>query len=179
MWPLHRFKGMLPLLAVTICANATTLNPVAWVASVVPQQVTPGGTLVLQLRAVIEPGYHLYSMTTPSGGPIRTRFRVNVPTGITASAVRQPKPDTDWDSTLDVKVETFSGTTVFLVPLLVARSLPEGNYEVEVVAKYQACSKDLCLAPVDRRVVATVAVRRATGQVSARPNTGALAGLYQ
>jgi hypothetical protein len=38
--------------------------------------VAPGGTAYFELKASIDPGWHLYSPTTPPGGPIITKVQV-------------------------------------------------------------------------------------------------------
>ena len=61
---------------------------------------------MLRLHADIDSGYHLYSLTTPKGWPIRTKIRVLEGTLVTL------------DATLgEVKVEAFSRSVDFAVPL--------------------------------------------------------------
>ncbi len=69
---------------------APNLNPVRW-------SVFASSPTMLRLLADVDSGYHLYSLTTPKGGPIRTKIGVLEGTLVTL------------DATLgEVKVETFS-----------------------------------------------------------------------
>ena len=52
---------------------ANRLNPVSWSFQAEQEKVAPGSTVMLRLHAQIADGYHLYSFTTPDGGPIKTR----------------------------------------------------------------------------------------------------------
>jgi thiol:disulfide interchange protein DsbD len=145
--------------ALAVSAVGSPLNPVSWSGPTAPLQAPPGGTALLHLRAAIEDGYHLYSLTTPPGGPIRTRIRVSASPGIVAAAAYQRKPASMLDPTFQIKVETFSGVTDFLIPFKLAPSLSEGAHRIEITVRYQACSDELCLAPVERVVQAIVMAR--------------------
>lgn len=147
------------LATLLLSTNAAALNPVTWSGPLRPIEAHPGGTVVLCIRATIEDGYHLYSMTTPPGGPIRTRIGIKAPPGVIATAAYQPEPFRKLDPTFNVDVETFSREADFFLSLNLDRSLSEGNHLVEVVVRYQACSNELCLAPVERRVETTILVR--------------------
>jgi hypothetical protein len=53
--------------------HASRLDPVTWSLQAQQAEATPGSTVMLRLHAQIAVEYHLYSFTTPVGGPIKTR----------------------------------------------------------------------------------------------------------
>ena len=126
---------------------ASTLNPVKWSISAEPAEVD-GGNVLLKLHAEIAAAFHLYSLTTPPGGPIRTRVRI-LGEGTTATEVYQPKPETRMDSTLHINVETFTGSADFLIPASLGASR-QRPLSVSLSVRYQACSDEICLPPVER-----------------------------
>ena len=50
-------------------APQTGPDPVQWSLALKQASVKPGGTVLATLTATIQPGWHMYSMTTPLGGP--------------------------------------------------------------------------------------------------------------
>ena len=57
------------------------------------QRVRPGDPIALQLTATIEPGWHLYSLTTPEGGPTRTTAVLSGPAVSSRPALYEPAPE--------------------------------------------------------------------------------------
>jgi thiol:disulfide interchange protein DsbD len=144
--------------------SASPLNPVKWTLSAEQTSVAPSGSTLLKLHADIEPGYHLYSVTTPAGGPISTRLRVSG--GATASEIYQPEPETRLDPTFNLKVETFTNSVDFLIPARVATGR-QGDVAISVSVRYQACSDEICLPPVERKADVIVHVGPQTPAIPA------------
>jgi hypothetical protein len=80
---------------------AKKLGPVEWSLSTDAASVAPGSAVLLRLKAMIAPGFHLYSLTTPQGGPIATTIRITSPE-IAVVSIYEPKPErhTDPSSTV-------------------------------------------------------------------------------
>ena len=75
----RRFRAFLVVLAlfpVSGSARAEKLDPAKWSLELHPAAAAPGSKVVAGLAAKIEPGWHLYSLTTPAGGPIATTIRI-------------------------------------------------------------------------------------------------------
>ena len=151
-WAVCIFFGVLSLPAL-----AAKLDPVQW--SLEPATVAPGKAAVLKLHAQIEPGYHLYSLTTPDGGPIRTIVRITPNPVLVGRGVYQPIPARQTDATLGVVVELFTGGVDFLLPAQVNRGLAAGTAPIMVKARYQACSDRICLPPADREASAQITIQ--------------------
>ena len=138
-------KVLILLVGGALIGFAPNLNPVHW--SLFVRSPT-----MLRLHAAIDAGYHLYSLTTPKGGPIRTKIRVVEDGLVTLGEVAQPKPDVKRDATFEVDVETFSGSVDFKVPLKWGKPVGAAVKQVSLIARYQACSDVICLPPVERTV---------------------------
>ena len=73
-----RFKTVqiVALLLFVFVAGASAQNPVKWSRSTGSFQ---GKTYILKLTAEIDPGWHLYALDQPSGGPIATTIKSGDP----------------------------------------------------------------------------------------------------
>jgi thiol:disulfide interchange protein DsbD len=140
-------------------AEAVNLDPVQWTLTAEPATVAPGTTTVLRLHALIDPEYHLYSLTTPKGGPIQTTVALAESAGIEITAVYQPQPRRLHDPTLGVMVEVFTGSVDFLVPVKVKDGLADGPRAIALEVRYQACSDKICLPPAKREADTGIVIR--------------------
>ena len=86
-------------------ALAQSPNPVSWTATA--DDATPGGTLRVHFKATLEPGWHIYSLTTPQGGPTPTTIKPAPGTTPTDAKLYQPKPAVKFDPTFKVNTEIF------------------------------------------------------------------------
>ena len=68
------------------------LDPILWTLSTNTTKVAPGATLPLQLTAKMQDGWHLYSLTTPKGGPIPTTVALAESPAVKQWVLYQPKP---------------------------------------------------------------------------------------
>src|SRR5260370_32358040 len=73
-------------------ASGGRLNPIQWTLSADTAAIAPGSTVLLRLHAEVTPGFHVYSLTTPDGGPIPTTIQLAPHSAISKSVVYQPKP---------------------------------------------------------------------------------------
>src|SRR5437764_14314002 len=64
-------------------------DPVQWTLTPAPgsAQVAPGSKAYFELKATVEPGWHLYSPTTSPGGPIITRIKLTNNPAIPSSRI--------------------------------------------------------------------------------------------
>ena len=69
------------------------LDPVQWSLSSDVEKAPPGTTVSLHLTATMEPGWHLYSLTTPKGGPIPTTVSLAENPALESTSLFQPRPD--------------------------------------------------------------------------------------
>ncbi len=130
-------------------------DPVQWTLIPVENHstVVPGAKAYLELKAAIQPGWHLYSPTTPPGGPIITRIGVTPNRAISSYKVYRPQPVRKLDPNFQIDTETYTGSATFLIEADTAAST-NGPSTIEATARYQVCSDVKCLPPV-RKTAAT------------------------
>jgi thiol:disulfide interchange protein len=130
-------------------------DPVQW--SMAPAgksaQVAPKGKAYLELKAKVDSGWHLYSPTTPPGGPIITKITVANSPGIDTVQVYRPQPVRKLDPNFNIDTETYTGEATFLIEAVTSSSAT-GTVPVAATVRYQACSDVKCLPPVKKTVSA-------------------------
>ena len=132
-------------------------DPVQWTLSLDSKTAPPGGKVLARLTATVEPGWHLYSATTPPG-PIPTRIGLTPNDRVAGSKVYQPKPIVKFDPNFNANSEFYEGSAVFLIPVEIAAAAAPGTMTLEGQARYQVCSDRLCLRPVTKKAPATLQV---------------------
>jgi thiol:disulfide interchange protein DsbD len=128
--------------------RAQTPSRVQWSARAPAGPVRANALVQVTLVAAIDPGWHIYSLTQPSGGPIA--LRISVPHDqpfVLGGMVRGPKPHIERTDTFDFPVELHSGATEFSVPLKLNSPPQNGVVQGEITARYQSCSDTICLPP--------------------------------
>jgi len=138
-----------------VSALAAKEDPVQWTLTPAHNAaaVAPGGKAYFELKATIQPGWHLYSPTTPSGGPIITKIGLNENPAIASYNVFRPQPLRKLDPNFQVDTETYAGEAAFWIEALTSKSA-SGKSTVEAVVRYQACTDVKCLPPVRKTVTA-------------------------
>ncbi len=139
------------------CIAATATAQVSATLSLRQDKET--GKPTARLTVVIEPEWHIPSLTQPDGGPARTK--IELPQGQAyrlAGAIVGPAPHTEYSAAFDLNVETHEGRVEFVLPLErrpAARAADLGQLTVELT--YQACSGDHCRLPATQRLTARLA----------------------
>jgi thiol:disulfide interchange protein DsbD len=105
----------------------------------------------------MEPGWHLYSLTTPRP-PIATTITLADNASVSGLHVFQPKPQRKLDPNFGSETETFTGHTVFYLRFAVDPKAATGPMEVTAQVRYQACDEKQCLPPVRRTAASTLTV---------------------
>src|ERR1700689_4434444 len=82
-------------------------DPVQWALALKQSSVKPGGKVLATLTATIQPGWHMYSMTTPLGGPNPTTVKLADNPAVAGVKIFQPKPDRQMDTAFKLETETF------------------------------------------------------------------------
>lgn len=113
---------------------------------------TDGEPGELFVTARIEPGWHIYSITQPSGGPIATRIEADLPPGVRLTGVFRPSvaPEKKLEPAFDnIMVETHHGTVVWRAPLEFAANVDPSTLRIEGAVTVQPCDANSCLPPRD------------------------------
>jgi thiol:disulfide interchange protein len=138
---------------------AQRLDPVQWSLTFDSKVVPPGAVAPLKLTAKIDPGWHLYSITTPKGGPIPSTVELAENAAVESTKVYQPKPERRLDPNFGIDVETFSNEAVFWIPVTLKKDAAENATEFIAQVRYQACDDKQCLPPKKKTAALTLDVK--------------------
>lgn len=136
-------------LVVALAASGSALEPVRWSLSIEPDAAPPGARLLARLTARMDPGWHLYSLTTPRP-PIATTIEVGPDPAVESFRVYQPQPARKLDPNFNTQTETFDGEVTFLLELKLAPGVSPGVRDLAARVRFQTCDDRQCLPP--RRV---------------------------
>lgn len=134
----------LVLLSVFVSVQGQILNPIKWTSSV---SVEDNGMGTMTFSAVIEKGWHLYSMDVPEGGPVATSFNWDKIEGVELMGEPMPdrKPHEEIDEVFSMKLgwweENVTITQKFKVVDMAS------GYDIEGYINYMLCNDATCQAP--------------------------------
>lgn len=163
----ERMKKLLPLLLLPLLSGTTEApkrNPVRWeiVGGSGARTVVPGQTVVVVLEAEIEKGWHIYSITQKPGGPNPLRIELVGAADVgLRGGIRAPKPLTRFDKSFGIETELHFGKPRFIVPLGIPAGSLTGKRDLQVTARYQACSDTICLPPRTEKLGLTLRIKDA------------------
>jgi DsbC/DsbD-like thiol-disulfide interchange protein len=147
------------IVTLAACSRTTQVaaqTPVHWVVAPVRGIVKNGTVSDIKIDAAIQPGWHIYSITQPPGGPYGTR--ISVPDGQPFVAAGNPRallqPHVAFDSAFKMNVQLHEKAASFDVPVRFTGSAPGDSVHVNV--RYQVCNASLCLPPQTVKLVAPV-----------------------
>lgn len=132
-------------------AAADETGPITWeiVKTSVPvAPVRVGEAFTVELKAHIERGWHLYSLTPVENGPRPTRIMVAAGQGFElAGPVKAPEPTTAMDPNFKVETEFYDEAVTFTVPIRARPDAAAGKSTVTVQVRFQTCNDRDCLPP--------------------------------
>jgi hypothetical protein len=100
------------------------------------------------VQADIAKGWHIYSLTQKSGGPIPLSIKlVDAADVIVRGVIKAPQPERAFDKNFGIETELYSGSPRFTIPVGVPGRSLGGFRKLHVAVRYQVCSETLCLPP--------------------------------
>ena len=145
------------MLAAVGAVEAQKLDPIQWTLSSTVAKAPAGSSVPLHLKATFQEGWHLYSLTTPAGGPIPTTAVLADSPAVTGSKLYQPPPHRQFDKNFNLDTETFEKEVD--LPLLATLSKDaKGTVELTANVRYQACNDRQCLPPRKKTAVLNLTV---------------------
>jgi thiol:disulfide interchange protein DsbD len=159
---------ILALLALAAPSFAQKLDPIQWTLTPVQAKAAPGQSVVLKLTATMGEGWHLYSVTTPAGGPIPTSLKLAENPALSGAKLYQSKPARKFDPNFQLDTETFEKQVDFYFVADLAKTAAAGSAEIAANLRYQACTERECLPPRKKTVTATITVDPAAPQMDAQ-----------
>jgi len=148
---------LLLLCAAGAFAQSGKFNHVQWKLTLDQPAAAPGATVLGRLEAIVEPEWHMYSLTTPPG-PIPTTISSKDSPAIDRFTIFQPPPIRKFDPNFNADTETYEGTQVFLARIQLKKDLQPGPVTITFDPRYQTCSGTQCIPPRTREVTANLNV---------------------
>jgi thiol:disulfide interchange protein len=130
-------------------ADASPNDPASFTAVVTPTPVHPGEVADVKVTASIDPGWHLYGLTTiaVSGQGISE-----------AGVVAEDPPKHSFDSNFGKEVSFHLNRAVFDVPVRI-NSKDASTLNASVTVNYQTCNDRVCLPPTSKQLVVPIQVQ--------------------
>jgi thiol:disulfide interchange protein DsbD len=131
-------------------------DPVQWTLAFDSKSAQPGSHVLARFTGKIDSGWHLYSLTTPKGGPNPTTVGVADNPAVAGFKVYQPKPERKFDPNFQLDTETFQDEVAILLDIELKQDAPAGPLEITTQTRYQCCNDRLCLPPKRKNASATI-----------------------
>ena len=147
----------LGLVAAIAAADAQKLDPIQWILTSDVTKAPAGATVPLHLKATFQEGWHLYSLTTPQGGPIPTTAALADNPAVKSAKLYQPPPNRQFDKNFNLDTETFEKQVDLPLSATLAPDA-KGSVELTANVRYQACNDRQCLPPRKKTAAFTVTV---------------------
>jgi thiol:disulfide interchange protein DsbD len=148
------------LFAILIAGTSLAqVQHVTWTLTADP--AAPGGKTLLHAAGKVDPGWHIYSASSPAGIP--TSFQVGPESIIESTRTLQPPPQRAFDKNFGSDTETYESGVTFLVELQLKKDAPPGPADLAVKIRYQTCNDTQC---VPSRYSGTAALNITPGAAS-------------
>ncbi|MBE8726849.1 protein-disulfide reductase DsbD family protein [Flavobacterium hungaricum] len=122
--------------------KAQIYNPLKWKTSIEKISDTE---YELEAKAIIEPGWHLYSQEVSDGGPIPTHFSFTKSAAFELiGAVKEAKGKTINDPVFKMQIKFFEKETVFRQRIRILSSQP---FKIKAAVEFMVCNDENCLPP--------------------------------
>lgn len=128
-------------------AGAQVLNPVDWT---VTSKKISANTWEVHLKANIQKGWHVYSQTTPDGGPVATTiaFTKNPLFELAGSAKEEGKLEQRHEELFGVDVKQFSNAVDFVQTIKLKTPV---STSANITVEYMVCNDKQCLPPTSKK----------------------------
>lgn len=149
---INRLLSVFIIFFVALAAAASGDSvPVRWRAFV---KSNPDGTGVVVLRALIEPGWHLYSTDIPEGGPKATSFDFSASEGIefTGNIEASRKPVATEDPLFGMTLKWWDEKVEFERPFKITGN--KGTIRCKI--SFMSCDGSTCRPPSSETISLTV-----------------------
>jgi thiol:disulfide interchange protein DsbD len=118
------------------------LQPVKWAFDT--KQINSGEYEVI-FKASIDPGWHVYGIDIPEGGPIPTSFKFKEsPDYELVGQIKTPKPIEKYDNAFEMDLRYFEDGAIFRQTVKMKSNKP---FQVTGELEYMACDDHRCLPP--------------------------------
>jgi thiol:disulfide interchange protein len=142
------------LMALAATGSAQSLDPVKWSLSVDPPTAPPGARILARLTATIEPGWHLYGLSTP---PPSRPTSIKLP-GYDTLRIYNQEPKRAFDKNFEIETQTYEGKADFLLETTLKTDAAPGPGELAAAVGFNVCDATRCLPPRKRTATASLTI---------------------
>ncbi len=151
-----RLLSVFFLTLVSIFAAAE--DPVQWTLTFDSKSAAPGSHVLAKFTGTIQPHWHVYSMTTPPGGPNPTTASIAENPAVAGFKIYQAKPERKLDPSFGIDTETFSGQYELLFDVELKPDAAPGPADITANVRYQSCNDTICLPPKRKSAMAAITI---------------------
>ena len=137
---------------------AAAEDPVQWTLTFDAKSAPPGSHVLAKFTGTIQPHWHVYSITTPPGGPNPTTAKIADDRAVAGFKIYQPKPERKLDPSFGIDTETFSEKYVLLFDVELKKDAPAGPADIAANVRYQSCNDTICLPPKRKSATASITI---------------------
>jgi thiol:disulfide interchange protein len=137
---------------------AAAEDPVQWTLAFDSKAAAPGSHVLAKFTGTIQPHWHVYSMTTPPGGPNPTTSSIADNPAVAGFKIYQSKPVRKLDPNFGIDTETFSEQYVLLFDIELKKDAAAGPASIATNVRYQSCNDTICLPPKKKSATASIAI---------------------
>jgi len=153
---------MTRLLAVFLLALASLFgaaeDPVQWTLNFDAKSAPPGSHVLAKFSGTIQPHWHVYSITTPPGGPNPTTAAIADNPAVAEFKIYQAKPLRKLDPNFGIDTETFADQYVMLFDIELKKDAAPGPADITAKVRYQSCNDTICLPPKRKSAMASITI---------------------
>ncbi len=131
-----------------LAASAATKPPVQWHIKASPAKpLKPGAKFNVIITGELDPGWHLYALEEPEGGPVATE--INLTDGDPADLIRveEARPKVLPDPLFRKPTGFFDHSAEFTLHLQAANDASPNANALHILVRYQSCNDRICLPP--------------------------------
>lgn len=143
-----RVSATVLLLATASTGSTPPKAPVQWHIKTAPAKpLKRGANFDVTITGQLDPGWHLYALQEPEGGPIATEVAIAEGDPADLLRVDEGKPRVVPDPLFQKPTRFFEGSADFTLHLQAARDAHAGPTGLHILVRYQSCNDRVCLPP--------------------------------
>ncbi len=132
-------------------------EPVTVAGALDRSRAKPGEKVTLVVRMDVDPAWHSYSATGPTGVSLPTKLTLRLPDGITAGGDWE-YPEATMMKSIDGEIAAYVGELRFGIPLQIASSATASQATIECDVRFQACDHNSCLPPTTQTLAIPITI---------------------
>jgi len=141
-------------------------DPVQWTLTFDSKMAAPGSHVLAKLTGTIQEHWHVYSMTTPPGGPNPTTAGIADNPAVAGFKIYQAKPVRKLDPSFGIDTETFAEQYVLLFDIELKKDASAGPANIAANVRYQSCNDTICLPPKKKSATAAITIDPSAGSAA-------------